>query len=77
MDNIPEECGTCKFWKPRSDVPHLGGGFCRRYPPSMASSFRIIGSMVSGFEIHPGDMLNDAQPNVHQQSWCGEYKPHG
>jgi hypothetical protein len=72
-----EQCGNCRFWAPRSDhTADMGGGYCRRYPPSYPSGQRAwpAGREDLCFDIEPSSkFLNDAWPNVHQQSWCGEY----
>lgn len=53
-----EECGGCKFWLPRTDYAKERGG----------------GYCVRFPPIFREEALNDGWPNVHQQSWCGEFK---
>jgi len=69
-----EECGSCKFWRRRSDERgKRGGGFCVRFPPFAPAMWTELRS-ISSSEFHPSDQhLNDAWPMVGQQSWCGEY----
>jgi hypothetical protein len=73
---VKEECGSCRYWRPRSDpAGDSGGGYCVRFPPFFPSSLRLSPGLRTGdFEAGPnGDFLNDVWPMVHQQSWCGEY----
>ncbi len=76
MSEMVEECGNCKFWRPRTDhTKDMGGGYCVRFPPAVPSSFTVLrGDAHKPFEVVAGTRLNDAWPNVHQQSWCGEYR---
>ncbi|TJU79703.1 MAG: hypothetical protein E5Y15_23195 [Mesorhizobium sp.] len=73
-----EECSLCRFWMKRSDpTGELGGGYCRRFPPFFPSALRIwtVGEARNIADIEPsGGFLDDAWPNVHQQSWCGEFQ---
>lgn len=77
-----QECGECKFWLKRSDsAGDLGGGYCRRFPPFFPSELRIYENLLRkvnadhSFEVSlSGGFLNDAWPNTHQQSWCGEFQ---
>lgn len=78
-----EKCGNCRFWMKRTDHA-AGGGYCRRYPPFFPSGLHVhenlsrIARADHRFEIAlSSGFLNDAWPNVHQQSWCGEYQSLG
>ena len=53
-----DECGRCKFWLRRTDYAGPRGG----------------GYCVRFPPIFKEDAMNDGWPNVHQQSWCGEFK---
>lgn len=73
-----DECGQCRFWKLRSDhAGASGGGYCRRFPPFFPGGLVLSHPMrrhdLADIELSDG-FLNDAWPNVHQQSWCGEFR---
>lgn len=76
-----EACGTCRFWLKRSDnAKDVGGGFCRRYPPSFPSGVLVFEnpnrkrSIEHLYETQNSDLfLNDSWPSVHRASWCGEW----
>lgn len=75
---MSDGCGNCKFWVKRSDAQgEKGGGFCRRFPPAFPSLWNISKNIVPvdrvTFDMTPGAIYNDAWPNTHSQSWCGEY----
>lgn len=77
MDGEREECGVCRFWSKRSDdTVEMGGGYCRRFPPFFPSGLRLwqVNATAADIETSSG-FLNDAWPNVHRQSWCGEFRP--
>jgi len=78
MSETIEECGNCRFWRKRSDrAGEKGGGYCVRFPPSFPSELTAWNPrdrMREEYRIEPGTRLNDSWPNVHQQSWCGEFK---
>ncbi|SDH08177.1 hypothetical protein [Pelagibacterium luteolum] len=72
-----EQCGTCKFWRIRSDeAAGKGGGYCVRFPPFAPAAFNVwmTSSGQTGEVTASSSHLNDAWPNVHIQSWCGEYQ---
>lgn len=75
---MTEECGNCRFWLRRTDhAEDVGGGYCRRYPPFFPSALEVIGvrqsNKLADIELS-GSFLNDAWPNTHQGSWCGEWQ---
>lgn len=80
---VGETCGNCRFWMQRSDhTAEMGGGYCRRYPPFFPAALRVYENMLRNvnaehsFEIGlSSGFLNDAWPNMHRQSWCGEHSP--
>lgn len=77
MSGAGEECGNCRFWLKRNDsAGEMGGGYCRRFPPFFPSGLRLWKTTATMADIEAtGNALNDAWPNVHKQSWCGEFRP--
>ncbi len=74
---MSECCGTCRFWRLRSDpAKDLGGGYCVRFPPMAPAGYQVWAE-ARGFYVAPDSNLNDAWPNTSQQSWCGEFQPAG
>lgn len=77
---MSDECSNCRFWRRRTDhAGEMGGGYCRRFPPSFPSGLTVRrplrDSSIADITNSDG-YLNDAWPNTHQQSWCGEYQRH-
>lgn len=54
---MDEVCGCCKFWLRRTDYAGERGG----------------GYCVRFPPVFKEEAMNDGWPNVHQQSWCGEF----
>jgi len=59
---VTEQCHDCNFYRVRTDEPGRNSqgwfGYCVRFPPIFKEDRAI----------------NDGWPNVHGQSWCGEFK---
>lgn len=73
---MTDQCKECRFWLKRSDeAGKMGGGFCRRYPPMSPAGYKVFhgGTVAMAEIVTSSGSLDDAWPNVHQQSWCGEF----
>ena len=59
---LARECGSCQFYRSRSDAP----GVCRRYPPRVLS---LGGDCLTCWpHVREQDACGEFQPRLHQ---CG------
>ncbi len=61
MDDPPDRCATCRFWKSRKDKNHPEWGECRKRPP------RVIQG-----EDNSGGFTEWPLPTADE--WCGEHE---
>lgn len=55
---IPERCGTCRYWAARKPEEGRGIGTCHRFPPA----------------VIPGYFERAMHPETSDVGWCGEWK---
>lgn len=78
IDNVNEECSTCKFWG-YNDANPDGNGTCHRFPPAPSSLWPVRLLLRNratqvGHEPDEDDPVTYTHPATMESDWCGEWQ---